>query len=54
MLRFADDIAILAENEGDLKFMWKTDEIIGTTYNMKIYKLKRKVMVYNKNESAEV
>jgi hypothetical protein len=45
MIRFADDIAIVAENEGDLQNSLNTIEKVFQEYNMKVNKKKTKILV---------
>jgi len=53
MLRFADDIAVITDNEEDLQ---NVIEIMNLTmkneYNMKINKIKTKVLVYNRDQGT--
>jgi hypothetical protein len=53
MLRFADDIAILAESEQDpTNIVNKTEEIMGKENNININKRKTKIMACNKDGDA--
>jgi len=55
MLRFADDIAVLAENEEeDLQnILIIMNSIFREEYNMKINKLKTKILMCNRNKAAK-
>jgi len=53
MLRFADDIAVLTENEEDLQnILTVMNSIFREEYNMKINKAKTKILVCSRNEAA--
>ena len=54
-LRFADDIAVLAESENDLQEMLqKMDQILNVGYNLRVNKKKTKVMVCSRNEGKSI
>lgn len=50
MVRFVDDIVVVAENEDDLKcLLEKMKKIMGQEYNMKNNKSKTKVMLCDRD-----
>jgi hypothetical protein len=52
MLRFADDIAIVAGSENDLQNSWNTIEKVFQEYNMKINKKITKVLVCGRKKTV--
>lgn len=54
MLRFADDIAVLTDNEEDLQnILEKMNSTMKNEYNMKINRAKTKIHVCSRNERTQ-
>ncbi|KAI5718650.1 hypothetical protein M8J77_024598 [Diaphorina citri] len=54
MLRFADDIAIITENENDLqRILERMNTIMKTKYNMRMNRTKTKVLVCSRNTEEQ-